>query len=63
MELAVKNSQVPIGRNNVNAVGFHAHAVLDLRHLHAREMSDQIGQNAFVGRVQMLNQDKGHAAV
>ena len=63
VELAVKNSQVPIGRNNVNVVGFHPHAVLDLCHLHARVMSDQIGQNAFVVRVQMLNHDKGHAAV
>jgi hypothetical protein len=44
-------SRVPIGRNNKNPVGPHPHAVSDLRHLHARAMSDGIGQNAFVGGV------------
>ncbi len=63
LQRAVQKGHVPIGRDNVGAVGLHHHPVGDLEDLHAGIVLDQLGQDALVVRGQMLHQDKGHAGI
>ena len=62
LQRAVQKGHVPVGRNDVGAVGLDRHPVLDLEDLHAGVALDQVGQDALVVRGQVLHQDKGHAA-
>ncbi len=61
VERAVQKGHVPVGRNDVGAVGLDRHSVLNLEDLHAGIALDQVGENAFMVRGQVLHQHKSHA--
>jgi len=63
LEGAVEKGHVAVGRDDVNAVGGHRHAVLDLEDPHTAVAPDQVGEDALVVRIQVLHQDKGHARI
>jgi hypothetical protein len=63
LQCAVKKRHVAVRRDDVGAVGLHAHAVFNLEDLHAGVAADQFGEEALVIRRQMLHQHKGHAWV
>ena len=60
---AVQEGHVPVGRDDVGAVGLDRHPVLDLEDLHPGVAFDQVGKDALVVRGQVLHQDKGHAGI
>ncbi len=60
---AVEERHVVTGRDDVGAVGFDPHAVLDLLDLHAGVALDQLGKDALVVRRKMLHQNEGHAGL
>ncbi len=41
----------------------HLHPIHDLGHLHVRVAPDEVGEDAFVIRGQVLHQHKGHAGI
>jgi cobyrinic acid a,c-diamide synthase len=45
--LAVE-TQVAVGRDHVDAIGFDRHAIFDFAYLHAGDTLQQLGQHAFV---------------
>ena len=63
LQRAVKKGHVPVGWDDIGAVGLHRHPVLDLEDLHPGIALDQFGEDALVVRGQVLHQDKGHAAL
>ena len=63
VQFPVEDTHVPVGRNNIHGIGFHQHAVFHLPDFHAGVALDQLTQEALVGGVQMLNQDKSHSRV
>ena len=63
MQHTVQNGHVLVGRNHIDAVGFDPHPVSDLKNLHRGGALEQFVHDPLVGRVQVLDDDKGHAAV
>ena len=63
LERTVQKGHVPIGRNDVGAVGPDRHPIFNLEDLHAGIALDQVGEDALVVRGQVLHQDKGHAGI
>ena len=59
----VQKGHVAVGRNDVGAVGLDRHPVFNLEDLHAGIALDQVGENAFMVRGQVLHQDKSHAGL
>ena len=59
----VQDGHVLVGRDHIDAVRLDPRAVLDLDDLHAGGALEQFGHDALVRRVQVLDDDKGHAAV
>jgi hypothetical protein len=62
MQPAMHKGHVLVGRDDVGAVGLYLHPVGDLMDLHLSIASDQVGEYALVIGIQVLHQDKGHAA-
>ena len=60
---AVQNGHVLVGWDHIDAVRLDPHPVLDLEYLHPGGALEQFGHDPLVGRVQVLDDDKGHAAV
>ena len=63
LQRAVEKGHVPVGRDDIGAVGLDRHAVLDFEDLHAGITLDQFGEDALVVRGQVLHQDKSHAGI
>lgn len=63
VQLVVHDGHVAVGRNHENRVRLHQHSVPHLHDLHFREAAQEIAQDALVRRIEVLNQDKGHAGV
>ena len=63
VQRAVRQAHFAVGRNNVNTVCLHHHAVFHLQHRHAGAAAYQFAQQAFVVGCQVLHQHKGHAHV
>ena len=63
LQRAIEKSHVTVGRNDVDAVGLHHHAIDHLKHLHAGAALDQFGEQALVVGVKVLHQHKGHAGL
>ena len=59
---AVQDGHVLVRRDHIDAVRLHPGAILDLDDLHAGGALEQFGHDAFVRRVQVLDDDKRHAA-
>ena len=58
----VQDGQVLVGRDHVDAVRLDLHPVLDLDDRHGGGALEQLRQHALVRRVQVLDDDEGHAA-
>jgi hypothetical protein len=61
IQRTVKYHQIGIGRNDINPVGLHPHAVPGLNDRDGCGAAEQVHQHAFMGGLQMLNEDEGHA--
>jgi hypothetical protein len=60
---SVQDGHVFVRRDHIDPVRLDQGAILDLDHSHAGGALEQFGHDAFAGRVQMLDDDKSHAAV
>ena len=60
---AVQNGHVLVGGDHIDAVRLDPHPVPDLKNLHRGGALEQFGHDPLVGRVQVLDDDKGHAAI
>jgi len=58
MQDAVGDPHVDVGRDDVDLVGFDAHAFSDLHDGHLAMGSEQFGQKAVVARREMLDDDE-----
>ena len=58
----VQDGHVLVRRNHIDALRLNPGAVLDLHHLHAGGALQQLGHDALVRRVEVLDDDIGHAA-
>ena len=58
----VQDGHVLVGGDHVDAVRLDPHPVPDLEDLHGGGALEQFGHDPLVGRVQVLDDDKGHAA-
>ncbi len=63
MEHAVQDGHILVGRDDIHAVRFDPHPILDLKNLHACAALEQFHHDALVRRVEVLDDDKRHAAV
>ena len=58
---AVADGQIGSGRNDIEVVALDRHSIRRLPHGHRRVAGQQVHHHAFVGRIEMLDQDEGHA--
>ena len=58
---AVTDGKIGSGRNDIEMVALDRHSVRCLPHGHRRVAGQQVHHHAFVGRIEMLDQDEGHA--
>ena len=58
---AVADGEIGSGRNDIEVVALDRHSVRRLPHGHRRVAGQQVHHHAFVGRIEMLDQDEGHA--
>ena len=58
---AVADRQIGSGRNDIEVVALERHSIRRLPHGHRRVAGQQVDHHAFVGRIEMLDQDEGHA--
>ncbi len=62
VQTPVQDGHVLVRRDHIDAVRLNPRAVLDLEDLHAGCALEQFGHDALVRRVQVLDNDKRHAA-
>jgi len=62
VQKTVQNGHIPVRRNHINSVPQDLRAILDLGDFHRRGALEQLGHDALVRRVQVLDDDKRHAA-
>ncbi len=60
---AALDRKIDTGRNRIDGVGLNQHTVGRLLHRQGRVSAQQIDHHALVCRIEVLNDDKGHAAV
>ena len=58
---AVADRQIGSGRNDIEVIALDRHSIRRLPHGHRRVAGQQVHHHAFVGRIEMLDQDEGHA--
>ena len=58
---AITDGEIGAWGNNIEMVGLDQHPINRLRHKHRCVACQQVHHHAFVGRVEMLDQDKSHA--
>ncbi len=63
MQRPVQNGEVPVGGDHIDAIRLNLHPILDLEHRHSGSALEQFHHDALVRRVQVLDDDKGHAAL
>ena len=63
MEHAMPDRQILVRRDDVDVVGLGLHAFRHLLDRHRRHPLQQLGHQAFPGRIEMLDDDIGHAGV
>jgi len=57
----MQDGHVLVRRDDIDAAGLDPGAILDLDDLHGGGTLEQLRQDALVRRVQVLDDDKGHA--
>lgn len=60
---AVQDGHVLVRRDHIHAVRLHPRPVLHLHHLHGRAALEEFRHQPLAGGIQMLDDDKRHAAV
>src|SRR5215470_273260 len=60
---AVCDRHVRVGWDDINAVRFDAHAIIDLLDRHVGGSGQQFSENAFARGVEVLHEDEGHTRV
>jgi len=60
-QLAIEHGKIMAGWNDVAVIGLDFHAVDGLAHGHRGVAGEQLNHHAFVGGVEVLNEDKRHA--
>ena len=60
---AAADGKIGSRRNDIEVVARDRHSVDRLKHGHRRVASEQVHHHAFVGRVEVLHQDEGHAGI
>ena len=63
MQGAVDDGQIGARRNDIEVVALDRHSIRRLPHGHRGVAGQQVDHHAFVGRIEMLDQDEGHAVV
>ena len=63
LQRTVEQGHVMAGRDDVGTVRPDDHAVRHLVHRHARVALDELGEDAFVVRGEVLDDDKGHTRI
>ena len=63
MQDAVQNRHVLVRRNHIDAIGLDRGAIFDLDDLHAGAALKQLGHDPLLRGIQMLDDDKRHAAL
>ena len=63
VQSAVADGEIGSGRNDIEMLALDRHAIRCLPHRHRRVPGQQVHHHAFVGRIEMLDQDEGHAAI
>src|SRR5690242_6166469 len=61
MQCTVTDGEIGPGRNDVEMVRLDRHSIRRLSHGHRRVACQQVHHHALVRRVEMLNQNEGHA--
>ncbi len=63
LQHAALDRDVLLPRGDVDVVGLDRRVLLDLGDRHAAPLGEQLGQDAFVARVQVLHEHVGHARI
>jgi hypothetical protein len=58
---AVGDGEIGSGRNDVEMLALEQHSIRRLAYRHRGVAGQQVNHHAFVGRIEMLDQDEGHA--
>ena len=59
---AVADGEIGGGRDDIEVVGRDGHSIGCLEHGHRRVAGQQVHHHAFMGRIEMLDDDESHAA-
>lgn len=62
MQHAMQHREIAIRRDHIDVVALNLHPVLHLHHRHRRAALEQLHEDALVGRVEMLDDDKRQPA-
>ncbi len=62
MQCSVQKGKILVGWNDINVVGLNLHSVFNLDHRHGRGTLEQFHQDALMGRIQMLDDNKADSA-
>lgn len=63
MKCTVVDGKVCSGRDNIEMVAIDPHSLDRLKNGHRGMTREQVHHHAFVGGVEVLDQDEGHAAI
>ena len=58
---AVLDGEIGSGRDDIEVVWLYHHSICSLPYGHRRVAGKQLDHHAFVGRIEMLDKDEGHA--
>ena len=61
MQRAIADREIGSGGNDIEVVALDRHSIRCLPHGHRRVAGQQVHHHAFVGRIEMLDEDEGHA--
>ena len=59
----VVHREIDAGRNDIDALAFDRHSVGRLQDRHRRVAGEQVDHHAVVARVEVLDEDEGHAVI
>lgn len=63
VQSVIGNGHAGVGGNDVDVVDFRMHAIGHLFYLHGGFLGEQVGEEAVMLGVQMLDEDEGHSSV
>jgi hypothetical protein len=63
VEHAALDEHVPVGRDDVDLIRQYLHALFGLGDVHLRDVGQNFGELAHVGRIEVLHEHKRHAGI